>query len=102
MVDPALQVWWLAYRHPDGAWTDLILPETYAGRIQGPIERLEVQVINGTPKFMVNGVEVTTASEMSTIQIPQTGVSGVVVVSSKANPTAPISATFDSFGIYAL
>jgi hypothetical protein len=102
MVDPALQQWWISYDNPDGSWTALILPQTYAGLIDGPIERLEVQVIDGIPKFIINGVEVTAAFDMSWLQIPQTGDFGVAIGYSESDPTAPISATFDSFGIYAL
>jgi len=102
MVDPVLQEWWIAYRNPDGSWTDMIVPVTYAGLIQGPIERLEVQVANGTPSFIVNEAELTASFDMSWMQIPLTGDAGIAIESSGANPIAPISAKFDSFGIYAL
>ena len=102
IVDPALNEWWIAYHNPDGSWTDMVLPVSYAGLTHDPIERLEVQVTTGGSRFFVNGVELTASFDMSWMQIPQTGDSGVAVANSAANPTAPVSATFDSFGMYAL
>lgn len=101
-VDPAAQEWWIAYHNADGSWTDMIVPTSYAGMGLGPIDRLTVEVRNGTPKFFANGLELTAAFDLSWMQIPRTGDPGVSIDTSVADPWAPISATFDSFGIYAL
>jgi hypothetical protein len=101
LVDPVLQQWWIEYYHGDGSWTDLVLPQPFAGLIQGPVEQLEVRVTNGTPTFLVNDVEVTASFDLAWMHIPPTGECGVTIESSPANPTATRFATFESFGIYA-
>jgi hypothetical protein len=102
MVDPDTQEWWIEGQAGDGSRREVVPRMSYADHAQGFASRIEVRVINGTPSFFVNGVDLTTDVDLSWLAIPRTGNPGIVVASAPLHADTPPSATFKSFGIYAL